>query len=127
MLKGEGDVQDVQKDGYVLAVRGGYRNREGGKEVELGSVARFWLRVRLFDGRALLVPQFGEEDGEIESNMDQLPVSLMCVMLGMKKGESKTAFFHPYAAGEVLEMLMSVDQFPPQAGVIVDIFLNGVR
>lgn len=116
-------VIDVQGDGYVLGVWG--KGRGEGNEVTLDSHVKLGLRVRLLEGRALLVPKFGEDGGEFDGALDMLPMALVCVIQGMRKGEVRSAFFHPYAAHEVLELVAAVGE-ASQAGAVVDVFLMDI-
>lgn len=128
MLRKEEDVEDLQGDGYVLGVRGRYRNdNERAREVGVGCVVKFGLRVRLLDGKALYVPRLDEGvRNDIEGRLEEMPPGLISVLTGMKEGESRTAFLHPYAAAEMLEIVMSFDEFSDQSqtGAVVDVFLK---
>lgn len=131
VLKEEADVWDVQGDGYILSVSGGFVEK-GGKSrgADPTQTVRFAWRVRLLDGRCLFLPNFSDGDDKepdfYEATMERLTPALKSILMGMKVGETRTAFFHPYAALEVLEMVMPADQFPPQAGLVVDLYLNEI-
>lgn len=122
ILKRERDVEDLQDDGCVLGVRGQYKNeKDEAREVGVGCVVRFGLGMRLLDGKALYVPRFDE------GIRDDLGGRLEEMTAGLKRGRSRTAFFHPCAAAEMLEVAMRIDEFPGQAGVVVvDVFVNDV-
>lgn len=129
ILRAEEGVEDLQGDGYVLGMRGQYRNEdEGAIEVQGESAVKFGLRIRLLDGKALYVPKFdGGVQNDLEGRVEEMPTGLGSILTGMKEGESRTAFFHPYAAAEILEMVMSFDELPGQTGVVVDVFLNDIQ
>lgn len=130
-LREEPDTSDLQGDGYILSVNGSYKHKPGRTAVaNLTNTVRFAWRVRLLDGRALFVPNFSDgEDSDpdyYETPMDSVTPALGCVLCGMKPHETRTAFYHPYAAREVLEMLLPADQFPAQAGLVVDVYLKEI-
>lgn len=133
VLRKEDDVQDVQGDGYILSVDGDMETRakySSANPADLSSTVRVVLRARLLDGRLLYMPGFsnGKETSPevIEATMDQIPPALSCIFCGMRAGETKTAFYHPYAAHEIMGMFLSSDQFPPQSGIVVDVMMSEV-
>lgn len=131
LLRAEADVSDAQGDGYILSVNGSFEaSGDRSKAADLTQTVRFAWRVRLLDGRCLFLPNFSDGDEKepdfYEAGMNGLTPAMQSVLLGMHPGETRTAFFHPYAALEVLEMLMPADQFPPQAGVVVDVYLKEI-
>lgn len=133
VLRKEEGVVDVQGDGYILSVPGGMeKGAEGsvGIAADFANTVRAVLRVRLLDGRVLYMPTFsdGEEAGPdvVEAPLDLVPPAFACVMIGMRVGETKTAFYHPYAACEIMGMFISSDQFPPQGGLVVDITVTEI-
>lgn len=133
MLRKEDDTVDVQGDGYILSVAGEVEKSSEAvptTEADFTNTVRAVLRARLLDGRVLYMPTFseGEDAGPdvVEAPLDQVPPALACVLRGMRAGETKTAFYHPYAACEIMGMFLSSDQFPPQGGLVIDLAVTEV-
>lgn len=122
------DITDIQNDGYILALL----------PEEVPSVRRAIIddsvclaaRARLLDGRHVLAAEPNPdvsreqqiEDG-LKVTLSSLPPSFSCGLVGMAVGDKRTIFYHPYAACEILPLFLSAEQIPPQAGLVLDIYL----
>lgn len=129
-LASDDAVVDLQGDGYIFAVNGKFSAIDSEQQAEEDSTVQVALQVRLLDGRVILVPTYSDganaEVDYIQASLSSLPLALSCAIRGMRALESRTVFYHPYAAHEVLSLLVNSAQLPPQAGAVVDIFLKKV-
>lgn len=125
-LAADTHVEDLQDDGYVLAVHN--PSPSPGPMVSHNNTVSLAARARLLDGRYILSaiptrntpPNF---DNALKVSLTNLPHAFSAALMGLSIGDSRTVFYHPYAAHEVLPLFLSPDQTPPQAGLVIDLCL----
>lgn len=125
-LASDSRIDDLQQDGYVLAVQTDAPVTHSPR-VSSNDAVSLAARVRLLDGRCVL-SALPVRDGSLESLKDALKVSLSqmphaftAAVMGLSVGDSRTVFYHPYAAHEVLPLFLTPEQTPPQAGLVIDL------
>ena len=127
-LKANEAVTDVQGDGYILCVQGMSckEDEDMSREAKISDTVHVVLRVRLLDGRTLVLPMYDEDEPQyVEFTLDQVPPALGSGIVDMKAGDCRTLFYHPYAACEILSLFVA-DQMPPQSGLVVDVRLKRI-
>lgn len=116
---------DLQTDGYIVAVENHQTQLE--PPVTKGDSVHIALRVRLLDGRVLVLPTYSDDNklDFVLLSLKDVPAAFADALVGMREGSSRTIFYHPYAAHEVIGLFVATE-FPPQSGLVVDLFLNRI-
>lgn len=125
-LKENDAVQGIQKDGYIFAVPGQDVALESEPAVTASDIVHVVFRVRLLDGRTLVLPVYQDDEPDfVEIPLAQVPAALSGAMSGMRVGECRTVFYHPYAACEIMRLFVA-ERLPPQSGLVIDILLKTI-
>lgn len=122
------DVTDLQGDGYIMAVLS--KEPPSTQRVLHGDSIVIAARGRLLDGRFILTvepsptePLEKQLENALKITISKLPPAFACAFDGMAVGETRSVFYHPYAACDILPLFLKPEQIPAQAGVIVDLSL----
>lgn len=132
-LRSTNGVADLEGDGFVLAVDG--VASDGNEVVAEGDgglpEVDLVLHGRFLDGRSFVLPThtdgFDMPADTVRVALQQLPGALRSGVLGMRVGQCRTLFLHPYAAVEVLDLFGGRDKFPPNVALVFDIFLHAIE
>lgn len=129
-LRAQPGVIDLQGDGFVLAINGLTPAPSSQPAVDDTNTIHVALQCRLLDGRSILVPTYSDgDDAEpdyLETSLEHMPHALASGIRGLRPLESRTVFMHPYAAHEVIPVFGLRDEFPPQAGLVFDLFVRRI-
>lgn len=123
------DAHDVQGDGYIVVVdheRTGPLPADAKLVLPDDKIATV-LRARLLDGRCIIDGDVPDDHKEgVLLNLENIPLALSGVFVDRCPGDTFTVFYHPYSAHEVLPMLLTPDQIPPQTGLVLDVHILSV-
>lgn len=126
VLVSDPHVEDLQADGYILAVH--HSSSPSGSKVSLTDAVSLAARARLLDGRYILSALPSRDtppnlDNALKVSLKNVPQAFAAALTGLSVGDSRTVFYHPYAAHEILPLFLAPYQIPPQAGLIIDLYL----
>lgn len=123
-------IIDLQNDGYILAISSEDDSVASAPSANETDTIFLALRARLLDGRIVLSAEPSPDDplqdqlkDSLKISVQNMPPSFACALTGLRVGQRRTVFFHPYAAFEVLPLFLTPEQVPPQAGLVIDFFL----